>query len=232
MSPLPCTLIETTSPDEFIDQATALLGELILRAIAQRDECILGLSGGSTPGPVYTALGMRKDIDWTKVKIFLVDDRLVAPTAKDSNQRLIRETLLAEAEIPAANIYFPDTTLPIDMCVLAYAEALVYLFSKHAPDVLTLGLGPDGHIASLFPPLPEEAFGEVLALHTMTDTFTVRDRISVSPLVIIAALTQVLIITGEEKRKILLETMNAELDPVRRPLQAALATGKTVAILG
>ncbi len=224
-------LIETQSDAAFTAQAVALLKQKITEAIATRGECILGLSGGSTPRPLYETLGKEEGIDWPKVKLFLADERYVPTESSESNQKLVHDTLLKNAPIPLSHCYFPDTSLPIQACVIAYTEALVHLFTNHAPDVMTLGLGNDGHIASLFPPVAEDAFGEVIALHTTTDTFAVRDRISVSPLVIMSAQSHLLLLKGAEKERAFKECAEAEPDPVRFPLQIALATGRTVAVL-
>jgi len=223
-------LIEAQSDAVFIEQAVTILKQKILESIADRGECILGLSGGSTPRPVYEALGKETDIDWAKVKLFLADDRCVPAENSESNQKLVRDTLLKYAAIPARQCYFPDTSLPIDACVIAYTEALVHLFHEHAPDVLILGLGNDGHIASLFPPIAEDAFGEALVLHTTTDVFAVHDRISVSPLVIMSARTHLLLLHGAEKRKVFEECVHTDLDPVRWPLHVPLATGRTIVL--
>jgi len=223
-------LIETSADEEFIQKSAETIAEKITAAIKKNGECTLGLSGGSTPKPVYEALGKNKDIDWQKVKLFLIDERYVPSDNDDSNQKLVRDTLLKNADVPDEQCYFPDTTLPIDDCVLAYARVFVDLFSKRSPDVMVLGMGTDGHVASLFPPVPEGAFGEVLALHTTTDDFAVRDRISISPLMLMASQWHVLLLKGEEKRKIFDECVNAELDPARWPLHVALGTERVTVI--
>lgn len=225
-------LIETSGNAEFTVQSATVLQQKILDAIGQHGSCILGLSGGSTPRPVYEELGQRSDIDWQKVQLFLVDERYVPPDHAESNQKLVRDTLLQHADVPPDQCYFPDTSLEIEDCVLAYARAFVDLFATRAPDVLVLGLGPDGHTASLFPPVADEAFEEVLALHTTTDTFAVHDRITVSPLVLMAAQAHVLLLQGEEKRRVFEECVKAESDPVRFPLQISLATGRLTMIAG
>ncbi|NLG06853.1 6-phosphogluconolactonase, partial [Candidatus Peribacteria bacterium] len=147
-------MIETSGNAEFTAQSVVILQQKILNAIEQYDSCILGLSGGSTPRPVYEELGQRSDIDWQKVQLFLVDERYVPPDHAESNQKLVRDTLLKHADVPPDQCYFPDTSLGIEDCVLAYARSFVDLFAARPPDVMVLGLGPDGHTASLFPPLP------------------------------------------------------------------------------
>ncbi len=222
--------IEATGPD-FVTRAAEWLADRIQRAIEERNECILGLSGGSTPGPVYEALGKNTDIDWSKVYVFLVDERHVSADDKESNQYLLRNTLLKYAGIPEENLCFPLTNLEITECVADYMVRLTHLFIENPADLVVLGMGDDGHTASLFPPVPEIAFGEVLVLHTTTDRFAIRDRISVSPLVIMASKAQLLLLKGEKKVRVFEEMLASNIDPARWPLQVAFATEKVTAIV-
>lgn len=231
MSELRYQCIEAKNGD-FAAESARTIAAGLTEAIRERGECILGLSGGSTPGPSYTLLGKDMDIPWDSVRLFLVDERLVPPGHEESNARLVRETLLKHAQIPAKHITFPNTTLPPDACAASYAESLVRIFSRHAPDVMVLGLGNDGHIASLFPPVPEEAFEEILALHTHTDQFEVRDRVTVSPLVIMACKRCILLLKGKEKRDVFERCVQADLDPVRWPLHVPLSAGGLIVVMG
>lgn len=217
--------LHKVSEPAFIQKSVELLKQHITSAIEEHGECIIGLSGGSTPKPVYEELGKDPDIDWNQVLVFLVDERYIEPTHPDSNQLLVRETLMKHAEVPEDNLIFPDTSLALDACVATYMRSLIDLFSNRPPDILTLGMGNDGHIASLFPPVPESAFGEQVVLHTTTDAFAVRDRISVSPLVIMASQANVLLLKGDEKKEVFDECVQSEqMDPSRWPLHIALAT--------
>lgn len=141
--------IHTSSSLDFTQKATELIASKITKCINERGACIVGLSGGSTPQAVYSLLG-QMNIDWSKVSIFLVDERYVPETHADSNQKMIRETLLAHAAIPALHICFPDTSLAIGTCMQQYTIDLQRQWADHLPDLMILGMGPDGHIASLF----------------------------------------------------------------------------------
>ena len=230
-------LIETTNDDEFISRSVALLTEKITGAIAEHGRCILGLSGGSTPRQIYEALGTvgayghtpLPSIDWSKVYIFLIDERAVPKDHPDSNQFLIRSTLLRHAPIPESNLYFPDTTLPIDECVEQYAAHLKDLFKNNLPDVVTLGLGDDGHIASLFPPIAENLTDDSrLVAHTITDRFTVRDRITLTLNPIAAANHAIFFLKGNEKKKVWKEMLKSHDGdkrwPAKRILESTEAT--------
>ncbi len=193
---------------DFLEQGTAMLEHTIDTAVRERGFAILGLSGGSTPKPIYEALGTAK-MDWSMVWIFLVDDRYVRADDPNSNQFLLRSTLLKHAPVPASQIIFPDTTLPLSECVNLYNQHLNDLLQKGSPDIITLGMGDDGHIASLFPPLSDEAFGPSCAIHTTTATFAVKDRISVTMPVLRKARQAVFFLKGAEKKQVWEEMMES-----------------------
>ncbi len=189
------------SPDEFIRLGTDLMAEEIRSAVDKRKFCILGLSGGSTPKPIYEALG-KENIDWSNVWIFLVDDRYIRADDPSSNQFLLRSTLLKNAPIPESQIIFPDTTLSLEKCIDLYDRQITDLMKKGSPDLITLGLGDDGHIASLFPLLSDDAFGPASVIHTTTEKFAVKDRISVTIPVLKKARQAVFFLKGIEKKKV------------------------------
>ncbi len=192
-------LLETHSEQEFMNQSVTFLKDALSKAIAARGFSILGLSGGSTPKPIYDALGKEK-IEWSKVWIFLVDDRYIRADDPNSNQFLLRSTLLKNAPIPESQIIFPDTTLPLANCVNLYDQHLKSLLKKGSPDIITLGMGDDGHIASLFPPLNDAAFGPASVIHTTTEKFAVKDRISVTLPVLEKARQAVFFLKGATKK--------------------------------
>lgn len=224
--------IHTQSEAEFIQESVSLLKERLEQHIDEFGHAILGLSGGSTPRPIYEALG-KEEIDWHKVTIFLVDDRYVAATEDDSNQKLVRDTLLKHAAIPEKQIIFPDTSLPLDACIAQYELELAELLSKGIPHTVTLGLGEDGHIASLFPPVSAAGYGDHLVIHTETDAFAVHDRISTTMVVIGSADRKLFFLKGDNK-KFVWDEMHSDDDPdimmERWPAKAALALGGGVVV--
>lgn len=191
-------ILKSSTPEEFISTAAHYLTDAILTAQQSGKTMTIGLSGGSTPKPVYEKLSQEKKIDWERVQFFLLDERYVPFDHADSNTKMVRDTLLQNSAVDAAFL-FPDTRLPLDACIVDYDKKIAALH----PDLLMLGMGPDGHIASLFPPVPPEAFGPTGVIHTTTDRFAVHDRISITFPVLEAATKRVFLITGAEKSALL-----------------------------
>lgn len=201
-------VIKIATTEQFVRTAAAWIAAVIVKAQHDGGMATVGLSGGSTPKPVYVLLSTDLSIDWKRVTFFLVDERYVPATHADSNAKMIRETLLTHAAADAT-IVLPDTTLPITECIADYAAKV----SKLTPDLVILGMGDDGHIASLFPPVGPEAYGPVKVIHTTTDAFAVHDRISITFPVLLHAAQRLFLVTGEKKAA-LLKTMEKDNEDV------------------
>jgi 6-phosphogluconolactonase len=186
----------------------------ILQALASSQHITIGLSGGSTPKPIYTLLATEKAIDWKRVTLFLLDERYVPHDHADSNTRMIRETL-HNREAAAASLIAPDTSLPLADCIADY-DAKIKLIK---PDIVILGMGDDAHIASLFPLVDPRAFGPASVIHTTTDRFAVKDRMSVTFPVLLAAKSRVFLITGEKKIALLKKMQRENEDVTLYPAQ-------------
>jgi 6-phosphogluconolactonase len=126
-------------------------------AIAEHGRFALALSGGSTPKILYASLA-GADLDWSRVHLFFGDERCVPPDDEQSNYRMAREALISKIEIPAANVHRIQAELAsVDEAVLHYQADLRAFFGLKEPselprfDLVLLGMGPDGHTASLFP---------------------------------------------------------------------------------
>jgi 6-phosphogluconolactonase len=127
-------------------------------AIAERGRFTVALSGGSTPRSLYSLLA--KDyagFPWGDTFLFFGDERHVPPDHPDSNYRMVNEALLSKVPVPASNVYRVTAENPdANAAALEYEDKLRKFF-KLAPgefphfDLILLGLGPDGHTASLFP---------------------------------------------------------------------------------
>jgi 6-phosphogluconolactonase len=142
--------------DELSLRAAESAVVVIRDAVQARGTCSLALSGGSTPPVLYRLLAsrFREDIPWAGVHIFWGDERYVPPDDSRSNYGMARKTLLDHVPCPAANIHPMPTYFPTpDEAARAYEATLRNHFSTAWPrfDLMFLGLGPDGHTASLFP---------------------------------------------------------------------------------
>lgn len=213
--------LKAASQAEMVAQARAFISNI---TAATSGTITIGLSGGGTPIPLYKALSEDTSLPWDRLQFFLVDDRYVPPNHKDSNQLLIRSTILV---IQKAPFIVPDTSLPIDECIADYDKQL----SSITPDLVILGMGDDGHIASLFPPLLPTAFGPANVIHTTTDQFGVFDRISTTLPFLERAKHRLFLITGEKKVALFRSQEYENHDPSMFPAHA-LFDDRTTWILG
>ena len=228
LPPMQMNLIEVEE-DAFVKRAADELEERVSAALSKNGRCMLGLSGGATPLPVYQALATRP-LEWSSVSVFLVDERFVAPDHPDSNLRAIKEALLDPLGIPLDRVLAPDTRLPLAECVSTYDAQLRGLLASGAPDIVTLGMGEDGHIASLFPPLSRDAFEGPLAIATHTDQFPVADRITVTLPLLLQVESPLIFLSGRTKRRTWLKMTKGEPDPIHWPLQSLLTTGRCTVV--
>lgn len=218
--------IPTVTADQFVDAAVVVLEKAIISAIRENGQCTIGLSGGSTPGPVYEKLGRSRAIDWEHVHIFLVDERCVPSTDEASTARLIGHTLLRNAPVPDLQRHFPDTTLPPADAADVYDALLRALLPDGGPDVVVLGLGRDGHTASLFPPLTQADVSTTdYVIHTRVpphEQFPVTDRLSTTLRLLRTAGTKVFLLSGAEKHAVWEATTKEGADPRRWPASLLL----------
>ena len=146
-------------PDALAERVAAWLAE---RAAAARGPFSLALSGGSTPKRLYARLAAapwRERMPWDRVHLFWGDERFVPPDHPDSNRRMAQEAMVAHVPIPPANLHpVPVDGTPEDAARRYEAELRAFAAGRPQGeplfDVQLLGLGPDGHTASLFPGTP------------------------------------------------------------------------------
>ncbi|MEX2581334.1 MAG: 6-phosphogluconolactonase [Verrucomicrobiales bacterium] len=142
--------------DDFVAETTAWIAGRIVGA--QKDGGIfrLSLCGGSTPAPIYSALAARDDIDWERVLLTFGDERAVGPDDDASNYRMVRESLVDPAGVPASNVVRIcgelDPAKAAERCE-DQLRKLARLAGEtcFVHDLILLGMGDDGHTASLFP---------------------------------------------------------------------------------
>lgn len=204
--------------------AASAISDALSHDLEQRPRARLLLSGGSTPAPVYAALS-KTPLAWDRVDVALVDERWLLPDDPDSNARLIRETLLQNN---AASARFEAMTRPgrgIEETVTA-----ANMHARQPAGVAVLGMGEDGHTASLFPRMSgldealrsESAYVAVNASGCAGAGKWLR-RISLTPAGLATARTRLLLIRGERKR-ILFDKVLAGSDAREYPVRVAFTT--------
>jgi 6-phosphogluconolactonase len=194
-------------------------------AIALRGRFKFAVSGGHTPWQMLRALA-SESVDWTNVHLFQVDERVAPPGDPDRNLTHIRESLLAHIAMPAANVHpMPVEATDLNAAAARYAQELA-TFAGTPPvlDLVHLGLGPDGHTASLVPGDPvlnEDRFDVALAApyqnhRRMTLTYPVLNR----------SRCVLFVVTGAEKIPAL-----AKLRAGDRSIPAGRITGERALIM-
>lgn len=204
--------------------AAVSLASALGRSLEERPRARLLLSGGSTPGPVYSALA-KAPLEWGRIDVALVDERWLQPNDPDSNARLVRETLISHQ---AAGARFETLTQPGRSIEEAVATANMH--ARSPADVVVLGMGDDGHTASLFPHMMglREALA-TRAAYVAVDASGCPGagrwprRISLTPAGLEPAHTRILLIRGERKRELLDEVLAGD-DPLEYPVRMALLT--------
>jgi 6-phosphogluconolactonase len=148
-----------TTPQDLFQAAAEEVIRVAKESVAQRKRFTLALSGGSTPKSLYTliAANASTNLPWDQMFFFFGDERHVPPDDPDSNFRMANEALLSKAPIPASNIFrVPSENPDAEAVAEAYEQTLRGFFAVQPGefprfDLILLGLGPDGHTASLFP---------------------------------------------------------------------------------
>lgn len=137
--------------DELANAAATYLYEKINEIITKKGVCRIALSGGSTPIIAFGLLS-KTSLPWDKLQIFFADERCVPPDHKDSNYQMLTETLL-QAPIPASNVFRFKAELDPPEAAKQYTQTIKDVFGTDKPvfDIVQLGMGDDGHTASLFP---------------------------------------------------------------------------------
>lgn len=192
---------------EFADQSqlnhalSQRLQQLIAEAIAKRGQCYLGISGGKTPIPLFNFLASL-NLPWSKVTFVLVDERCLPPTHQDSNEHMVRKNLLT-AQAAAASLINPYQEVEDKTATIRDLIAHLPQF-----DAVLLGMGEDGHTASLFPDapeLPDALEDNAPATLKITPRLAPYVRISLSKARLLNSREIFLHITGEKKLAVINE---------------------------
>ena len=228
--PRPVTVTYATWPTPQLVAAGAaqLFTDSAQHAVATRGIARIAISGGTTPKAMFTLLAdpaqpFRDQIDWQKLQLFWVDERCVAPTDPESNFRMTKEALLSKVPLPPEDVFRMEGELDPEEAASRYESTLrntLRLEGAESPafDLVLLGMGDDGHTASLFP--HTQALHEigrlVVANHVpQKETW----RITLTWPVINQGREVAFLIEGAAKTDVLAEVLTGPYEPERLPSQ-------------
>jgi len=184
--------------DAVAKKAAALIATQARAAVAARGRFVMAVSGGHTPWVMLRALA-EQDVPWKNVHIFQVDERVAPEGHADRNLTHLRESLLENAPLPAQQIYAMPVEMPdLQSAAAKYAAELERIAgSPPVLDLVHLGLGPDGHTASLVPgdPVLNVTDRDV----AVTGMYQGRNRLTLTYPVINRARQILFLVTGSEK---------------------------------
>ena len=190
----------------------------------------LALAGGSTPKALYELLATtlyKSRVEWPRVEIFFGDERTVPPDHKDSNYKMAHAALLSKVPIPGDNVYRMKGELDPNQAAKQYGQMLKEKFGEDGPDMVLLGMGDDGHTASLFPEtaaLDETKHRCVANLVPKLNTW----RITLTAPFINRSRDVLILVAGASKAARLAEVLEGPRDPRRLPIQLIQPTrGRT-----
>jgi 6-phosphogluconolactonase len=204
------------------------LDALARQAIMRQGHFSLALSGGSTPRDLYRSLATApvvNRIDWKRVHLFWGDERCVPPDHADSNFAMVQDALLSQVPVPSGNIHRIRGEIDPHAAADAYEDDLRQFFPAAAPrfDLILLGMGSDGHTASLFPASP----AVVHTLDASSQRWVVANtsdgaapwRVTLTPLAINAAAQVIFLVAGRDKAATLNQVLNGPFQPRTLPAQ-------------
>jgi 6-phosphogluconolactonase len=210
-------------PDAVARAASAAIAACAADAIALRGRFALALTGGDTPRATYGALAARTDVDWRRCELFFGDERAVPPDHPDSNYRMVQETLLATPAAAAARLHrMPAEAADLDAAARDYERLLCALLGTPPRlDLVLLGLGTDGHVASLFP--AHAALRERRRFVVATPAPSLAPRLTLTLAALDAARAVIFLVTGAHKAAIVRRVLYGAETPGEVPAQAVAA---------
>jgi 6-phosphogluconolactonase len=202
--------------------------EISERAIHKKRYFTAAISGGRTPSTLYQELALVKSLPWDKTHIFMVDERFVPPEHKQSNYRMINQSLLSGLDIPGENIH-PISTYDETPLASAekYEEELISFFNLTNDEIpkfnlILLGIGEDGHTASIFPDTSSLREANRLAVSVSPPDKSRKERITITLPVINNAENIFFLAIGNSKARVIQEVIEGE----NHSLPAALVRQK------
>jgi 6-phosphogluconolactonase len=221
-------LIIVEDPEALGRAAANVMAAQALSTLKKQEHFTIALSGGSTPKPLYERLAddsaVGRKLAWTKIHVFWGDERLAPPDHPESNYRLAYETLLSKVDAPLANVHrVRAENADASQAAADYEKELVRFFHLKPGelprfDLVLLGMGADGHTASLFPDTPALHEKERLVVANWIDKLQTY-RITLSVPVFNQAVQVMFLVSGEDKAETLREVLRGQPEPARFPAQ-------------
>lgn len=212
---------------DFAAEAAAIFIADLTAHVRERGLASIVLAGGGTPMDIYRKMAAHGgDMPWDHLHVFWGDERLVPPDDPGSNYRAAHEALLSRVPVPAEHIHRIRGELTPEQAAADYAEQLRAWASAHDPDapnpwprfdVVLLGLGEDGHTASLFPGSPVAVEGPAIAV-TADYQGRPAGRVTLTPPALNDARHIYFLVTGAKKADAVHDTFNRD-DPAHLPAQ-------------
>jgi 6-phosphogluconolactonase len=228
------------SEQNFIEESVKKIEQILQEAIHKRGKAFVALSGGKTPSPIYEKLA-ESSLDFSRVEFFLADERYTDLESAEANYQLLKQTIFKNYQGEIKNFHYFNTQLPIEECLRKYDEEL-RLVPRLQFDLIILGIGTDGHFASIFPgsallenkaqnqnekpeqisPKPKheaevENFLRNLTAHTTTDQFIVRDRLTLLPEIILRSQNLFVLLNSKDKKSVIEELQKGKKTSLEFP---------------
>lgn len=206
--------LKTFENKEQMSLASAVYTSDLIRQNTSRGEVFtIALSGGSSPVRFYELLA-EEQVDWSLVNIFLVDERKVDADHEYSNYRMIKKALLSKIDIPGTNVFSFKTEInSVSECAANYEKRVRKSFADRYPvfDLIVLGVGPDGHTASLFPGEDHMIEQESIFIQTTAPVqFDIPERLTMTLALINRAYKRIFVISGKGKDGMVQRVLNED----------------------
>lgn len=220
------TVCETQ--DEFWDAAREDVLLSIRETLTNYKTCRIGLAGGSTPKTLYEMLAREEDLHWDKIHLIVIDERNVPSDHPQSNLRMIRKSLAREVSLPPGNFIYFDTSLPPESAAKEMARKVSRLKQEREPifDILILGAGADGHIASLFDG-DDAILSQELASTAIAKKYEIPERLTLTVPALRSTARTLLLLKGEGKMPVVKALRGEEEMPRLTALREVIAQSQT-----
>lgn len=211
--------------DTLSHEAAQHIVRIAQEAIVTHGRFTFALSGGSTPRELYSLLGSepyRSQIDWALVELFWSDERCVPPESEESNYHMAQQVLISKVPIPANQVHrMPADLSDHDTAALAYSREMQSTFGTDGVpnfDLIQLGMGPEGHTASLFPHQPSLHEQQRLVMPVVVPK-PPPPRLTFTPRILNAARHVLFLVTGAEKADAVQAVLEGHYQPDEYPAQ-------------